>query len=152
MMWLLQPHTPSSRSYFSAVFPVCRLSPTVNCIRPPLCSRDEVGSVRVYTGASHQDFPSGSKVVNSWNDGDPESSTRSNMRSRDTHFIVSLPLWPHGLSLEQQVISSTHACEIGCRRRPPLLTLRWEAICLLARRSRGCLGDPQLLESYTNIS
>ena len=60
MMWLLQTHTPSSRSYFSTVFPVCHVSQTVNCIKPPLCSCNEVGSVRVYTEASHQDFLSGS--------------------------------------------------------------------------------------------
>lgn len=60
MMWLPQTHTPSSRSYFSTVFPVCHVSPTANCIKPPLCSCNEVGSVRVYTEASHQDFCSGS--------------------------------------------------------------------------------------------
>lgn len=83
----------------------------------------------------------------------PRSLIRSNIGSSSALiFFILLSLWPHNISFEHQVISSAHASEIGCRHHPALLTLQLEAICLLARRIHGWLGDPQLLESCANIS
>lgn len=107
----------------------------------PICSCNTVRSIRVYKLSDQSKCP-----VRILSCQSQKSSVHSSVRS------ISSSLWPRGVSFEQQVISSAHSSEIGCRHHRALLTLWFEAMCVLARKSHGWLGDPQLLESYTNIS